>query len=131
MEVKSLLLQFLRSLSVWWPYIQSVINMDFINKCILVISRVCKVYVTLLLYIGYLHKPRHFSKCNISKMPQPKSLKMCSKSGRTLQLRYWIFSILYRIRALPLPSCSGKQTSIMYQKSVCIPYSSMMIIIFL
>ena len=30
---------------MWWPYIQSVINMDFINKCIIVISQVCKVYL--------------------------------------------------------------------------------------
>ena len=37
--------QFSRSLSVWWPYIQTVINMDFINKCIIVISRICKVYL--------------------------------------------------------------------------------------
>ena len=31
--------------SVWWPYTQSVINMDFINKCIVVTSRVCEVYL--------------------------------------------------------------------------------------
>ena len=30
---------------MWWPYIQSVINIDFINKCIIVISPVCKVYL--------------------------------------------------------------------------------------
>ena len=31
------MLQFLRSLSVWWLYIQSVINMEFVNKSMLVI----------------------------------------------------------------------------------------------
>jgi len=34
---------------VWWPYIQSVINMDFINGCVNVISRtVIYLYLFLL-----------------------------------------------------------------------------------
>jgi hypothetical protein len=39
------LLQFSWSQSVWWPYIQSVINMDFINGCTNVISWICSVYL--------------------------------------------------------------------------------------
>ena len=35
--------------SVWWLYIQSVINMDFINKYIIVKSRVCINYIYLMI----------------------------------------------------------------------------------
>ena len=31
--------------SVWWPYVQSVINTDFIETCIAVKLRVCKIYL--------------------------------------------------------------------------------------
>jgi hypothetical protein len=37
-----LLLQFLCS-PVWWPYTESVINMDFTNGSVNVISRICRV----------------------------------------------------------------------------------------
>ena len=41
-----MLLQFSRSQSVWWPYIQSVINTDFIIWIYInVISRICRVYL--------------------------------------------------------------------------------------
>ena len=31
--------------SVYWQYTQSVINIDFINKCVIVIACVCKIYL--------------------------------------------------------------------------------------
>jgi len=34
---------------LWWLYIKPVINMDFINGCINVISRVCRVYLIYLM----------------------------------------------------------------------------------